>query len=277
MDWVLFVLSMAALCLGLLAYMEGVIALVRRSIWFQVGFVVGLPIALGPFIDWREFITDRLFILESSFLVLILVTRTACHHGLGEQGRMWLRRLFGAWFFFQVGGFIFAQITKGTYVSAFISAVMGLGLVLFYRQTRGVAANEDDDGRVFIFGRGAPLEMQLMYLFWVLSVLFVEYNSYLPKVVVPAIHLISVGLAMREGDFFHIRIMTANHFFLLNYKLGYLYDKQMLGADFAVLPALLAGQGFVSAVQAISVVGVVAAFGYWLARLRRPEPATVVG
>ncbi|ALU45826.1 hypothetical protein [Pseudoalteromonas rubra] len=269
---ILFLCSVAIVYIVSYAYLSGILAFARKGFKYEVLIVLGIPILLIPFIDYADFYTRRLIVLETVFNIFVLLLLFSHKINLGENVKRGLKLLFGGWFFLQVGGFIYAQYTKEVYLLMLNSFMLFVGILLFFKDTKGLSAKVTDSSRVLIFGVNEPKLLQVLYLFWISGVLLVEYNSYLPKVIVPILHLSSVVLAMKSGDFFHTRILTASHLMIINAKLLYLYDINYQGFYFARLPDFISVPHVVSFFTYFSLIGCTVTFALLLySRTRKSQ------
>ncbi len=216
-------------------YCWAVVELARINVIYEALItVVFLGIAI-PFFkkadNWGD--VKRLIILESIFNVICLFAKLA---PLSEAGWStvfdWLFALF---FVGQVGGFLISQIKKKAWSCIPSSLAMGVALVIWF--TQGSGTQISDQGGVHFWGGNAPEYLQLMYVFWVLNVLLVDCKQYLPKVTLLLVHVASVFIALGSDDFFHARILTASHLFVIGAVVMY-KDIAWGGKRFATLPPL---------------------------------------
>ncbi|KNC68916.1 hypothetical protein AC626_01980 [Pseudoalteromonas rubra] len=85
---ILFLCSVAIVYIVSYAYLSGILAFARKGFKYEVLIVLGIPILLIPFIDYADFYTRRLIVLET---VLIYLSCYCCFH----IKSIWVRMLKG--------------------------------------------------------------------------------------------------------------------------------------------------------------------------------------
>ena len=70
-----------------------------------------------------------------------------------------------------------------------------------YTESNRTANAMDKDGRFLVFGEDAPANVMLHYGFWLLGVLYVDYEDYVPNSANQATHFASFLLACFSGEF----------------------------------------------------------------------------
>lgn len=71
-------------------------------------------------------------------------------------------------------------------------------------------------GQFIMWGMEAGPMMKLNYLFWVSNVLLVDYAKFLPAFIIPVVHFASVAISFYSTEFWHVRLITASHLFILD-------------------------------------------------------------
>jgi len=176
----------------------------------------------------------RLMVVESLFNVIALLAKVFLLLGIATDSPL-MDNLFAGFFVLQVLGFVASQIRKRKFSIMPATAAMGAGLTMWFLSGSGVRLTAD--GALQFWGGDAPIYLRWMYIFWVLGVLLVEYGSLLPKATILLTHLASVAVAFNSGEFFHARILTASHFFIINSV--FLFEKKGFGGEtFASMPWL---------------------------------------
>ena len=88
---------------------------------------------------------------------------------------------------------------------------------------------------MLIWGAEAPWTVRGFYVFWVMG-LQVNDTRTLPLFRQNAAQWVSVFVSLASGAFFHTRLMTACHLFVLDAVFAYSSWPIVLGERFAVLP-----------------------------------------
>jgi len=126
----------------------------------------------------------------------------------------------------------------------------------------------DKEGRLLIFGHDASPYLQYMYMLWFFGVAFVEYHAY-PKLVVACLHLASIVMAMKSGEFFRVRILTASHSFIITFMFTRPHDPNFLGPNFVHTPAWVAIDSILPYIKWGSLVGVALLLVLYIRNLAR--------
>ena len=221
-------------------YQLGLVWVARASVGTEAAISLLLP--LGCVVGgWVRFGTPRLLQLlaiESFFNLMAVATRLSLlmrwpTGALTHAG-------FALFFVVQVGGFLLAQ-WKSRSRHGVLQSLLGAGLIVdWWWRARETYSAVDPAGRLLVWGTEAPLSVRLAYVIWVTNVLLVQ-TTRLPRLHQAVIQGASVGVALGSGEFFHVRLLTACHMFLLDLVFG--YGKPRPGNasdDFAVLPERLA-------------------------------------
>lgn len=200
-------------------YCQGIVSLARVSVWHELSIsIIILIISLPLFKKTDNFkeIT-RLIVLETSFNILCLITKFS-----PIDSPIWSRALdygFCLFFFLQITGFIVTNVQKKAWSSIPISLALSIAIILWRFNASGVQIT--DNNEIQFWGGNAPKYLQLIYLLWLLNILIVEHRSLLPKITVALVHIASFIVAYNSEEFFHARILTASHLFIINCVLIY--------------------------------------------------------
>lgn len=90
----------------------------------------------------------------------------------------------------------------------------------------------------FNFGEAMLLNIyKFMYVFWVSNVFLVEFRQYLPKATMYVAHADTVIISLMSNEFFHARVLTASHLFILSVMISY-KSMDWNGSHFSVIPTL---------------------------------------
>ncbi len=222
--------------IGTYLYCYGIIHFARIHVATEALIsIVFVALALPWFRREGDWISRlRLMVLESLFNVIVLLAKVFLLLGIATDSPL-LDYLFAGFFVLQVLGFAAAQIRKRKFSVMPATAAMAFGLTMWFLSGSGVRLTPD--GAFQFWGGDAPVYLRWMYVFWVLGILLVEYGSLLPKATILLTHLASVAVAFNSGEFFHARILTASHFFIINSV--FLFEKKGFGgATYASLPWL---------------------------------------
>lgn len=221
-----------------LAYLYGLIALCRASLLFEACISIGLPLfcwATGWFRYNHPRLT-QLLLIESLFNLLAVTGRVSVQYGVD-----WLNGVsssgFLLFFVLQVGGFALFQIKLRKPLGMVQSLCGALIIGMWWFGIEDSTNRMDADSRFLMWGEDAPLAVQLYYVAWFLNISLSEALP-LPWLRVFVVHSVSVGLSMWSGEFFHVRLFTACHIFVIDMVTGVgMQRPEGLGRDFAVVPA----------------------------------------
>jgi len=148
-----------------------------------------------------------LILIESIFNVLAVASKISiAYYGVYESNQV-INGLFLGFFGLQTYGFI-SNEKKYTYLFSSIRSWTLFAQICLQRfhlrhlAESGLTANVlDKDGRLLIWGEDAPANVMLHYGFWLLGVLYVDYEDFLPNSAIQATHLGSFLLACFSGEF----------------------------------------------------------------------------
>ncbi|WP_440881694.1 hypothetical protein [Tenacibaculum sp. C7A-26P2] len=208
-----------------LIYCQGIVSLAQRSIWFELSISVLILIVSIPLFKKTENFSEimRLIVLETYFNILCLITKLS-----PIEIPIWSKTIdycFCFFFFLQITGFITSQIKKKAWFSIPISLALSIAIILWRLNGSGVRITNNNE--IQFWGGNAPEFLQIIYLLWLLNILFVEHRSLLPKLTVAIVHIASFIIAYNSNEFFHARILTASHLFIINCVI--IYKKQDWG------------------------------------------------
>ena len=94
----------------------------------------------------------------------------------------------------------------------------------------------DSEGRLLVFGEDAPANVMLHYGFWLCGVLFVDYEDFIENSGTQATHFGSFIVSCLSGEFWHARLLTASHLFVLDAILYFRNGITVSGAPLAIMP-----------------------------------------
>jgi len=217
-------------------YLHGVVAAARVHILFEVGVAVALPLALawgGCFKVTNPRIVQLVW-FESTYNLLAIVNQLALMAEAPDVARV-LGYGFGGFFALQVYGFIAFEIGDRRYLGAVASACLG-GLIFWWLATAAAPEGAiDAAGRFLMWGEEAPLAIRVAYAVWVVNALACDLNDLHLRLIL--IHAASVAVALGSGEFFHARLLTASHLFVLDLAFQFTrMPSPTLPEDFAHLP-----------------------------------------
>jgi len=176
----------------------------------------------------------RLMVVESLFNAIALLAKLFLLLGISTDSPL-LDNLFAGFFVLQVLGFVASQLRKRKFSIMPATAAMACGLTIWFLSGEGVRLTHD--GALQFWGGDSPIYLRWMYVFWVLGVILVEYAALLPKATILLTHLASVAVAFSSGEFFHARILTASHLFIINFV--FLFERRGWGGEtFVSMPWL---------------------------------------
>ena len=223
--------------IGAFVYSYGIVHFARLHVATESLISVAFVALAAPWFrrDGEWISRVRLLVVESLFNAIALLAKVFLLLGISTDSSL-LDNLFAGFFILQVLGFVVSQIRKRKFSLMPATAAMACGLTMWFLSGAGVHLTPD--GALQFWGGDAPIYLRWMYVFWVLGVLLIEYASLLPKATIVLIHLASVAVAFNSGEFFHARILTASHFFVINFV--FLFERQGWGGETLVsIPWLL--------------------------------------
>ncbi len=218
-----------------LVYLYGMMIVVRDYRLIEIAIVVILPIVLlvsGVANRWAGRVKE-LFFIESIFNVVVIISLIFINmeSPLGNRIASWGFVLF---FLVQTGGFIRTQIKRKKYHSVFQSAVGFVFIGIWWFGIVDHSAVIDVNGRFLMWGQDAPFIIKLFYTIWATNVLLVDTNK-MPNLTQATMHFASIALSWWSGEFFHVRLLTASHLFLLDGVFNY-SDPTALSVTFCAIP-----------------------------------------
>lgn len=220
-------LSSGLFLLVCLVYGSGFYLLVQSSIWLALALTLVLPVLFWPLTKPVENASEikRILGLEMGFNLL-------CFMAVSQWVSVeYVDKGLVVFFVLQSVGFVLVQLKKQAYLSMFISMV--LAATIAYWVYTGEQTLLLGEGKILLFGEVVPWQLKVIYGFWLIQLLLVEYRSVLPKLTLAICHIASFMIAMGAEDFFHARIVTACHLLFLSLC----FDFKRLdwgGRDFAV-------------------------------------------
>ncbi|MFK7049396.1 hypothetical protein [Flavobacterium columnare] len=192
--------------------------LIEKSVYNEVIISLLFPLLAIPFFNKENLTPDikRLLVLETFFNLICITLK---FNTSLKIEMIIFDIVFAIFFFFQSGGFLLSLLVKKTYYNLIPTIALTIGLFIYYFRSTGTTLSPDN--KVLIYGYDAPLELQLIYCSWLIGVLLIDNKLILPKATVLMVHLASFIVAFQSSEFFHSRIATACHLFVLNSLLVY--------------------------------------------------------
>lgn len=231
-----FISSTTFLFLLTSIYLYFIYALTRNNLWLEIAVSIVFPATFFVLNKAPHFKTrvKQLFYIESSFNILAILSMTAIILSI-EFGHTLLAIGFVVFFITQILGFVFYQIKRKKFTSVFLTLVLfGFILSWFFSLNNDFYSIMDSQGRFLMWGVDAPLSVKIMYTIWALNPMFVD-SKFLPKITQATVHIPSIVLSWWSGEFFHIRLLTACHLFMLDGIIGYA-KPEFLGRNFCYIP-----------------------------------------
>lgn len=201
-------------------YQHALIALCRRSVLAEVAISLGIP-SLFVLTRRLRFIDPRvaqLVFIETFFCVVAITTKLTAGSSASVQTAV--GALFVGFFAMQAAGFVVAQTRRSSPHGVFQTLVLMAMIADWWLHRPNASGVIDPSGRLLVFGVEAPLTVRLGYVLWVSNVLFVQTRT-LPRLHQALVHVVSVALAFGSGEFFHARLLTACHLFVLDLVFNY--------------------------------------------------------
>lgn len=260
-------------------YLFGVVeAAARRSVLWEASISVALPIVTYAYFVTRDAAsvapkrTGELIFIESGFDVLAVLAKVSILYldGWGNGLLFWGFALF---FAVQTAGFLRSELHERKLASVLRSVSLFLHITLQWWWARQRAYDDhlanvvDADGRLLPFGSDASRMLIAHYAFWVAGVLYVDYRSMLPNSALQAVHAASVVVAAFSGEFWHARLLTASHLFVLDAILWFREGITVVEAPFCHMPqtAFVLYDQLIPLVNVVSFVGCAGCLlgGWW--------------
>ncbi|MFK7003847.1 hypothetical protein ACIPCA_09650 [Flavobacterium covae] len=207
--------------------------LIQKSVYNEIIISLLFPLLAIPFFNKENLTSDikRLLILETFFNLICITLKLNTSLKIEM---IIFDIVFAVFFFFQSGGFLLSLLTKKTYYNLIPTIALTIGLFIYYFRSTGTILSPDN--KILIYGYDAPLELQFIYGSWLIGVLLIDNKFLLPKATVLMVHLASFIVAFKANEFFHSRITTACHLFVLNsifvYKSQNWIDKDFVSINF---------------------------------------------
>jgi len=249
-------------------YLYGVLCAARYSLWWEAVLTMGMPMFSYIFFvspDKSETSSQRmkgLIIIESSFNVLVFISKFAITY-LHADYNMLLNTLFVCFFALQTYGFVsnekfyhhnFSSLRSFTLFTQICMQRWNLQSLATSNKTANVI---DASGRFLVFGEDAPANAMLHYGFWLMGILYVDYEAFIPNSGTQATHFASFIVACFSGEFWvrklqfvascveglrltslikHARLLTASHLFVLDAILYFRNGMTVSAAPLAIMP-----------------------------------------
>ncbi|MFK7001289.1 hypothetical protein V3468_09280 [Flavobacterium oreochromis] len=187
--------------------------MIQKSVYSEILISLLFPLLAIPFFNKENLTSDikRLLILETFFNIICITLKLNTFLNIEI---IVFDIVFAVFFFFQSGGFLLSLLVKKTYSNLIPTIALTTGLFIYYFRSTGTILSPDN--RVLMYGYDAPIELQFIYFSWLVGVLLIDNKMLLPKVTVLMAHLASFIIAFQSNEFFHSRIATACHLFVLN-------------------------------------------------------------
>lgn len=225
-DWLA---SCVVVCLVGVVYLNGVIQFARASVLAEAIIAFFFPLLGWVFYSTRqpdqlENASNRqkeLIIIESIFNLLVVFLK--CNQLSGfqfVQDKSVADSLFVLFFSLQTFGFLRSEARGKRPICFLRSVTLFIGILLQFSSNSNkqltIKALHSSDGRFLVFGFDAPSNLKLHYGFWLLGVLYVDYSHMLPHAALHLLHFCSFLLAVLSGEFWHVRLLTASHLFVID-------------------------------------------------------------
>lgn len=205
----------------------------RASLIFESLLCIGFPLLvhvynqhIGHRIHYRIL---QLILIESTFMLFVILGKITIQHGSVSFNTLLgygFRLLFPIQFIF----FMLYQYKVKSYFGLIRTALFLVLIVPWFSHT-GLTSQMDHTGRFFFAGIQAPDYIIAYYCCWVIGVPLVDSKT-LPNFITACLHFASVLVALYSQEFFHVRLLTASHLFILDYLLSYSHPE---GKQFGVM------------------------------------------
>jgi len=190
-----------------LTYQYGVVVAARTSVLWEI-----MLTCVVPFIGWLMFSEEKISEAPHRQGELILIELTfeafVCLAKLFPQYSILANYAFCAFFVVQTAGFLRSEENLIPSELRSITLFMSICAQRWHYSSLAMSSDTatvvDADGRFLVFGKDAPPNIKLHYLFWLVGVLYVDYRSVLPHAALPALHFASFALAALSGEFWFV-------------------------------------------------------------------------
>lgn len=215
-------LELGLVFVGSLIYFDMIIMFAKHSLLFETCLCLGLPFLIhvcntlmGKKINYR---VAQLIVIESLFMLFVIAGKISINYAYLNLNFM-LGYGFRTLFLIQFSFFMMYQYKVKSYLGMVRTGMFLLLLIPWFSQA-SLGSNMDATGRFFFSGVQAPDYIIVYYCFWVIGIPLVDSKT-LPNFLTAALHISSVIMALISQEFFHARLLTASHLFVLDYLLSY--------------------------------------------------------
>lgn len=195
--------------------------LCRKSLLAEIVICIAFPTAIYIYKKFSRSISGRviqLIMIESTFMLCVILSKI-CILNDNATLNYSIGYVFRGLFVIQFSLFMLYQYKVKSYLGL-TRSLMFLILVIPWLGHASFAGASDAEGRYFFSGVQAPSYIILYYCTWVIGVPLVDSKT-LPNFITAMLHFSSVFIALLSQEFFHIRLLTASHLFILDYWLSY--------------------------------------------------------
>jgi len=205
-----------------LVYFYGVVILARTTVLFEILFCLAVPAVILFLKRFSSEKTDKrvlqLIAIEVTFMAFAIISKVSQLAGVPSINHL-ISYGFLTLFVLQFTFFAIYQRKVNSYFGM-IRTIMFLILVFpwFYHTDR--LGLTDGQGRFLLWGAEAPPHIILYYCVWVIGVPLVDSRT-LPNFVNATLHFASVAVALWSQEFFHARLLTAAHLFVMDSLFGF--------------------------------------------------------
>ena len=230
-DWTA---SCVVVCLVGVVYLNGVIQFARANVLAEAIIAFFFPFLGWIFYSTRQphqfenasYRQKELIIIESIFNLLVVFLKYNLKFGFLENKNV-ADSLFVLFFSLQTFGFLRSEARSKRPICFLRSITLFIGIILQFLLGKANIDNNSvgsksmeslitSDGRFLVFGFDAPNNLKLHYGFWLLGVLYIDYSHMLPHAALHLLHFCSYVLAVLSGEFWHVRLLTASHLFVID-------------------------------------------------------------
>lgn len=216
------VLELGSIFIGAFIYFFCMMMIVRQYILIEGALCLLLPIVVhlfnqrtGRAINYRIL---QLIVIESVFMLFVILSKLVLRFKYPHLNTV-IGYGFRSLFLIQFSFFILYQYKVKSYFGL-IRTVMFLFLLIPWFSEAPLQGAIDMDGRFLFSGVEAPHYIIAYYCFWVIGVPLVDSKT-LPNFLTASLHFSSVLVALYSKEFFHVRLLTASHLFVLDYLFSY--------------------------------------------------------
>jgi hypothetical protein len=200
-----------------LIYFYGITLLARTTVLFEIFLCLIIPALVFYINKYSKNGTAarvmQLIIIETLYMLFVILSKISIYFNAAAINHL-INSGFFSLFIIQFMFFMLYQFKVKSYFG-FLRTFMFLVLVFYWFHDVHLNSIIDAQGRFLMWGTEAPTYIILYYCFWVIGIPLVDSRT-LPNFLSALFHFASVSIAVWSQEFFHVRLLTASHLFILD-------------------------------------------------------------